>query len=407
VSRRLAVTGVGALTAAGAGRECLLCATASRARPRTFTPYPGFAAVDGVWAASLPEPPVRELLPPRGTRALSVEGRALLCAAVLACREAGLPVPTERPRPLGDRCAGVALGTTRAGLDDYWRLFTEGVANGPDGMSPALGPRTGFNTPASELSIMLGAAGPHLSVSSGAASAADAAGAAAGLLRRERAAAMLAGGVDVLSSMAVHAGRALDPAYGTIREPRPFDRGRGGAAPGEAAVVLVLEDAADAARRGARCLAELAGTGSAFDPAAGASGSVRAARRAVAEALAGAGADAREVDAVVASASGTPGGDAVEAAALASLFGHRPPVCSVSGAVGDCAGAGSAVQLAAAVAALESQRVPATAGLRDRDPMLPDLRLTREPMACALGLVLVLAVDPAGYASAVLLRRAG
>ena len=404
---RLVVTGLGALTAAGVGRACLLRATSSCVRPRTFAPYPGFEAVDGVWAASLPEPPVRELLPPRGIRALSDEGRALLCAAVLACREAGLPVPTERPRPLaGDRCTGVALGTTRAGLDDYWRLFTEGVANGPDAVSPALGPRTGFNTPASELSIMLGAAGPHLSISSGAASAGDAIDAAAGLLLRERAAAMLAGGVDVLSYMAVHAGRAVDPAYGTVREPRPFDRLRTGAAPGEAAVVMVIEDGASAARRGAACLAEMAGTGAAFDPAAGASGSVQAARGAVADALAGAGAEACEVDAVVASAGGSPRLDAVEAAALDALLGHRPPVCSVNGAVGDCAGAGSAVQLAVAVAALESQRLPATAGLSVRDPALPDLRLTREPLAGALRLVLALAVDAGGHASAVLLRRA-
>jgi 3-oxoacyl-(acyl-carrier-protein) synthase len=131
--------------------------------------------------------------------------------------------------------------------------------------------------------------------------------------------------------------------------------------------MLVLEEAGRAARRGAACLAEVAGAAAAYAPDLD-----DAARRAVACALAAAGAEARDVDAVVTSMG------AAESAALASLFCGRVPICSVQGAVGDCAGATSAVQVAAGLAELE-------AGPRRT--------------------VLTLTVDAAGHASAILLRR--
>ncbi|HXM55687.1 MAG TPA: beta-ketoacyl synthase N-terminal-like domain-containing protein [Candidatus Dormibacteraeota bacterium] len=406
---RVVITGLGALTAAGIGRAALLGADGSAARPRSFETCPGLEPIGDIWAASLGELPVRTLLPARGTRALSDEGRAALCAAVLACQEAGLPLPTERTRPLaGEPGVGIALGTTRASLDEYARLFTEGIALGPELVPPARGPRAGFNTPASELSIMLGAAGPHLSVCSGTASAGEAIGIAVGVLRRGGgAAAMLAGGVDLLSYTAVRAERTLDPDFGTIAEPRPLDRDRAGALPGEAAVVMVLEQADDAAARpGAACLAEVAGCGTAFMPVETEAGSVDAACRAIAEALADAGATPGEVDAVVASACGSPGRDATEAAALAAVFGHRPAVCAAGGLVGDCAGATAAVQVALAVAALEAQRLPETAGLRVLDPAFAAIRPTREPEARPLRQVLTLTVAGGGHAAAILLRRA-
>jgi 3-oxoacyl-[acyl-carrier-protein] synthase II len=404
---RVVITGLGALTAAGTGRAGVLeRAGSAHVRSRAFAEYVGFGPLDPVCAGSLADVPVGALLPPRGTRALSEEGRAASCAAVLACREAGLPVPGDRSRPLADEPhLGVALGTMRAGLDEYARLFTEGVALGPDRVMPARGPRTGYNTPASEVSILLGAAGPNLTVSSGAASAGDAIGAAADLVRQGRASAMLAGGVDLLSAMAVHAERVLDPGFGTIGDPRPFDRGREGAAPGEAAVVLLLETADRAARRGVTGLAEVAGTGTAFSAAAERPALAGAARRAIEEALARAGVGPGDVDAVVASADGSPDRDAAEAMALGPLFAGRPPVCSVNGSVGDCAGAGAAVQVAVAVAALEAQRLPATCGFRVPDPELAGLRVTREARRLPLRLVLTLTVDAGGHASAALLRR--
>lgn len=403
---RAVITGLGALTAAGIGRARLLEGGEPGVTPRSFAPCPGFEPIDGVYAASLPVLPVGSLLPARGTRALSDEGRAGLCAAVLACREAGWPVPTERPRPLaGEPGVGVALGTTRASLDEYARLFTEGVALGPEFAPPARGPRAGFNTPASELSIMLGAAGPHLTVCSGAASAGEAIATAAHLVRQGgRATAMLTGGIDVLSYTTVLAERMLDPRFGTIAEARPFDRERAGGLPGEAAVVMILEEPASE-RMGRTCLAEVAGTGTAFTPVETDAGSVDAACRAIALALADADVDADEVDAVIASASGSPGRDRTEAEALYATFGERPPVCSANGRVGDCAGAGAAVQVALAVAALEAQRLPGTHGLRVADPALPGITLVRRAADHPLRLVLTLTVAAGGHAAAVLLSR--
>jgi 3-oxoacyl-(acyl-carrier-protein) synthase len=77
------------------------------------------------------------------------------------------------------------------------------------------------------------------------------------------------------------------------------------------------------------------------------------------------------VDAIFASANGSRRGDAVEARAIARLFGDNvPPVIATKGAFGEYAAAG-ALQLAAAVAALRDQRLPASIGFEEKDPELP------------------------------------
>ena len=72
------------------------------------------------------------------------------------------------------------------------------------------------------------------------------------------------------------------------------------------------------------------------------------------------------VDAIFASANGSRRGDAVEARAIARVFGDNvPPVVATKGEHGEYAAAG-AMQLAAALAALRDQQLPAFAEYRAR-----------------------------------------
>lgn len=395
------ITGVGAVTAAGLGREalwtCVLGGLAP-AGPRSFEPPAGLPPAAPIHAASIPEYQPREYLGSKGIRVLTPETRAFMIAAVLACRDAGLEV-----RHKDDASVGTVVGTTSAGLDSYGDLFTQRLTLGTEGVNPAQGPQTGPNTPAAQYSIFAGAAGPNLTLCTGTAAGTDAMSAAADLIRTGRAEVVLAGGVDTLSYLSVHAHRTVDDGFGSTTVARPFDRRRNGSVPGEAAVVLVMEQAVQARRRGARVLAEVLGAGSAFAPGAGA-GTPDAANRAVRHALAAAALEPSEVAAVIASARGSRPLDAAEAAVLHDLFGEHASVCSVQGSLGECAGADGAIQTAVAVLSLHEGILPPTTGYSEADPALPALQVHARTTRPAGRTVLVHSLDPGGHAAALLLR---
>ncbi|KRV49933.1 hypothetical protein AQ490_17880 [Wenjunlia vitaminophila] len=264
---RVLVTGIGAVTSAGTGREALwnaLCDGGAPATSSTPVAPPGLPAADPVLLAPMATPPAQEYLGRRGIRVLSPESKAFAIAAVAACRDAGLPTRWEC-----EPTVGVAAGTTTAGLADYVELLATRLDLGVERVNPAQGPQTGLNAPAATASIFTGAGGPNLTLSTGRAASADALAASARAVHAGEATVMLAGGVQTLTYPEVYARRGVDPRFGTVDRARPLDRERAGAVPGEAAVVLALESADAAARRRAVVLAEVVGTGAAMGPATG------------------------------------------------------------------------------------------------------------------------------------------
>ncbi|MFI0859356.1 beta-ketoacyl synthase N-terminal-like domain-containing protein [Streptomyces smyrnaeus] len=329
--REVVVTGVGALTSAGVGHEVLRQravggASARHEVERTLPAPPGQPATPPVRVAALPPYDPAEHLGKKGIRTLSAESKAFGVAAVHACRHAGLPVSWEQ-----DPSVGIAAGTTSGGLEDYAALFAARLARGVRGVNPAQGPQTGLNAPASAVSILTGAAGPNLTVSTGRAASLDALAAAARAIDSGAATTMLAGGVQLLGYAELTARRRAAPGPGPGPEPGcGFET-----VAGEAAVVLVLEDAAAARARGARPLARLLGAGSAFGPPA-----TRPGQRAAHAALGEAG-----LARTTPTAPTTPTVPAY-------------PVPAVDAAFGDCAGATGAVQAALTVLGLHHRTLP-------------------------------------------------
>ncbi|NUR32088.1 MAG: glycosyltransferase, partial [Catenulispora sp.] len=117
---------------------------------------------------------------------------------------------------------------------------------------------------------------------------------------------------------------------------RPFDEDRDGTCLGEGAGAVVLERAADAARRGHTPLATVAGGNVRISPEAGAASDLGTVEACLAAALAEAGDPS--VDYVHAHATGTPQGDLVELQALQHLAAEYAwtgvPVGSHKGGVG-------------------------------------------------------------------------
>jgi 3-oxoacyl-[acyl-carrier-protein] synthase II len=363
----VAVTGLGATTpVAGdvAGTWAGVLAGRSGAR-----------RLDADWADTVPVDVVAPLavdpadvLERVEARTLDRSQRVALIAAREAWADAGRPqLPAERLAVV--MATGIGGALTLLAQADVLR------ESGARRVSPHLVPMLMPNGPAAAVALDLGARGGVHTPVSACASGAEALAWALDLLRAGRVDAVVAGGAEACIHPLPLAGFAAMRALST-RCPdhpeaasRPFDKQRDGFVLGEGAGALVLERLPDAAARGARVHALLAGAGitsdahhvSAPDP----SGS--GAARAVTAALADAGLSAADIGHVNAHATSTPVGDLAEARALRLALGEGTTavVTATKSCTGHLLGAAGAVEAILTVLALREQQVPAIRNLDD------------------------------------------
>ncbi|MDI5943183.1 beta-ketoacyl synthase N-terminal-like domain-containing protein, partial [Micromonospora sp. DH15] len=193
------------------------------------------------------------------------------------------------------------------------------------------------NRPAGELALDLGAHGPVNASALASASGAYALLAARRLSHSGEADVVVCGGTDAAITPAMFAGlvsmgamseRNADPAGAS----RPFSADRDGFVFGEGAVVLVLESAEHARRRGATPYATLAGgalTSDAFHVSAPAPGGVHAAA-AIRQAVARSGLRPDDVDYICAHGTSTKANDRTETVAIRAALGDAADRVAVS-----------------------------------------------------------------------------
>jgi 3-oxoacyl-[acyl-carrier-protein] synthase II len=343
--RRVAVTGLGAVSGFGAGAERLWAALVEGRRAVAHRPALAEAGLPSTVALV----PGGDPLAP-GDRAVPLA----LAAAAEAVADAGGVDGGER--------LAVFLGTTLGAIADWLPMVCRGVA--PTGAWT-------WSAPAQAVAAAHGARGAVSTVALACASANGALGSALDEVRSGRADVALAGGVDALTDF-VLAGfgvlKATDPG-----PCRPFDRERRGLNLGEGACILVLESEDRARARGAVVRAFLDGYGAAADAhhMTGPDPEGRGAARAMAAALADGALPVEELAFVSAHGTGTAFNDRMEARALAALLGRRAPsvpVHSIKGALGHALGAAGALEALACVRALETGTIPPTVGCEQRDP---------------------------------------
>lgn len=395
----IALTGIGLTCALGDSLDALWeglpagrSPFADHAAPGEL--YPGSARSQAAALADdLPEVPA---FGRRRLRALSRESLLASRVALRAWQDAGLDragagAGGAHPQAWAAEDLGVVLGTAGGGLTGYLRVLHDGLTLGPELVSPYQGPQGSLNAAASDLSIAAGAQGPVLTLTAGRCSGAHALIVAADWLRTDQARAVFVAAVDVLDPVRLAARR-------TTGRSAPFAPRRGGALPGEAAVVFVVEDAERARARGARVHAEITG----LDARRGAD-VAETANRAIAQALATTGLKGDRIGLVACSAYGDEATDRDEALVLAAATAEGTPVFSPFGALGDCAGGTVLLQVALAARALSEGRTPPTPGLDGWDPRLPALEVSGADTS-GDGPALVLTTDNQGHASAVLVR---
>jgi len=332
----------------------------------------------------------RDFINPMKMRRMNSLSRFGMAAAKLALTDAGIDP---------GRNTGVALGTAFGPVQtsvDYMQEYVEkGAALAP----PQLFAESVANAPGSHIAIESDFRGFNITITQRESSALAAAMYAASQLVKGSVDAALTGGVEEVNEITLS---ILDRLNALSHQPaRPFDKARDGMSMGEGGAVLLLQP------RAAKSYAFFSGFGMARDTTASISdwgddhfAVVTAMRAAIDDAEIA----VSDVDAVYASANGSVRGDALEGRAIEELFADRiPPVVATKGYFGEYA-AGGALQLVAAVVAIDEQTLHASAGFESGD-----FRFTpnRDRRPCALRHVLVNSVSAGGgIVCAVLSREA-
>ena len=189
--RRVAVTGLGAVSALGVGVQAFWDGlVAGRSGVRRIAQFDPSAYLVQA-AAEVPEFEPGEHFDAAQSDMLDRFAQFALVAAGEACRAAGLELTdADRSR------AGVAIGSGMGGVvtqdDRYHKLYAEGTTR----LHPFSIPRIMNNAAAAQVSMRWGLGGPTLSLATACAAAAHAIGEAAEIIRADRADVMIAGGAE-------------------------------------------------------------------------------------------------------------------------------------------------------------------------------------------------------------------
>jgi 3-oxoacyl-[acyl-carrier-protein] synthase II len=373
---RIPITGIGVIAPGAIGVEAFRAQLASGITAIVDVDRFDTTGLTAHSAALVKDFNPRDFIHPMKMRRMNALSRLAVAAAKLAIDDCGAKLDSD---------TGVVLGTAFGPVQTSVEYMQEYVAKGAALAPPQLFAESVANAPGSHIAIEWDLRGFNITITQRESSALAAAMYASSQLLKNTVRAALIGGVDEANEMLFS---VLDRIGALAQVARPFDRRRNGLVLGEAGAVLV------AGGGSRKPYGWLSGFGIARDTTASISDwgtdheSVANAMRA---AIDDTGIAVDDIDAIYASANGSVRGDALEERALQSLFGARiPPVVAIKGLFGEYA-AGGALQLIAALLALEEQKLHASPGFEEGE-----LPVTREPREAALRHVLVNSLSAGG-----------
>jgi 3-oxoacyl-[acyl-carrier-protein] synthase II len=382
-SKRIVVTGIGALTPIGnnldayweglingvSGADMITQFDASKFKTRFACEIKGFD----------PE----AFMEKKEARKLDRFSQIALVASDQAVADAGI----TKDNVDHDR-VGVIFASGIGGLNTFTDEVTNFVhGDGTPRFSPFFIPKMILDIAAGQISMKHGFRGPNFAVVSACASSTNAIIVAMDNLKLGKADIIITGGAEAVIGVAGMAGfnamkamseRNDDPKTAS----RPYDKDRDGFIMGEASGVLVLEELEHAKRRGAKIYCEVVGGGATADAyhltaphpeGLGAKNVMNAALR-------DAGMQANEIDYINTHGTSTPLGDIAEAKAITAVFGEHSynlNISSTKSMTGHCLGAAGVIEAIACIQAVIHDIIPPTINHFTDDPDLdPRLNFT-------------------------------
>ena len=408
--RRVAVTGIGAITPIGSGADGLWSGVlANRSAVRAIdrfdaSPFPSRIA------AQIDDFVPTDHLDAKRVRRLDRFSQLSVAAARMAIGQSCL---SDADR--SDGRTGVWIGSALGGVAFGEEQHAAYVLGGLRAVAPTLATAVFGGAGASNVAIDLGIRGPALGNANSCASGAVAIGQAFQAVRAGIVDVAVAGGAEAPLAPLTHGAFAMirvlsqrndDPGSAS----RPFDVDRDGFVMAEGAAMLVLEAWESAERRGATILGEVAGFGASTDAyhLTAPLPSGEAAAAAITTALADAGVSAGEIGYVNAHASSTQLNELAEAKALHLALGAQAgsvPVSGTKGLYGHPLGASGAIEAAITVMALRNSLLPGTCNLVNLDARC-QLSVLREPLAARPAAALSTSFGFGGMNAALVIRAA-
>lgn len=373
MGRRVVVTGVGLVTPLGTGVEktwSALCAGKSGIGPITRFD----ASEVGVnIAAEVKDFQVEDHIDKKVAKHLDLFVQYAVAAAGEALRNAGLQITEENaPR------VGSILGCGLGGLPTIEKYHQVAMEKGTKRITPFFIPMVIPNMGAGQISIIYGAKGPNLCLTTACAAGTHAVGEAFRSIANDECDVAITGGSEsVICPLAVggfHAMKALSTRNDQPEKAsRPFDRDRDGFIISEGAGVLILEELEHALARGAKIYAEVAGYGLSSDgyhmaaPPEDGNGAVRCMQMALKDA----GMRPEDVDYINAHGTSTPLNDVVETRAIKTAFGdqaYKLAISSTKSMTGHMLGGAGGIEAVFTALAIKHQIAPPTMNLENPEP---------------------------------------
>ncbi len=273
---------------------------------------------------------------------------------------------------------GVVVGSAVGGINTLLEQYDVFKSRGPRRINPFFIPMMLADTPSAQVAMEYGLRGPNMSVITACATGTNAVGEAFEMVARGAADAILTGGAEAALNQVTIAGFNVMGALSTRNEhpggaSRPFDADRDGFVVSEGTAILVIESLEHALARGATIYAEILGYGTSSDAnhMAAPLESGEGARLAMQAALDRAGLDSEEVDYINAHGTGTRLNDPIETRAIKTLMGEHAYNIAVSSSksmTGHLLGGAGALEALICVKVLKDGIIPPTINYDTPDP---------------------------------------
>lgn len=372
MSRRVVVTGLGAITPIGNNVEAFW--NGLKEKKVVIGPITYFDTADykAKLAGEVKDFDPKQYMDPKAAKRMEKFCQFAVCAAKEAIEDAGLNMEQEDPFRVG-----VSVGSGIGSLQSVEREYSKMLQKGPNRVNPLLVPLMISNMAAGNVSIQFGMRGKCINVVTACATGTHSIGEAFRTIQYGDADVMIAGGTEASITPIGVAGFTALTALSTSEDPMrasiPFDKDRNGFVMGEGAGIVVLESLEHAQARGAKIYAELAGYGATGDayhitsPAEDGSGAAKAMEMAIADA----GLKPEDVDYINAHGTSTHHNDLFETKAIKLALGDHAgnvKINSTKSMIGHLLGAAGGVEFITCVKSIEEGFVHATAGLQEEDP---------------------------------------
>lgn len=411
MSRRVVVTGVGAVTAVGHTAEetwqAMLDGRSGIGPISLFDPEPYPVRIQ----AEVKGFELGDRVDAKQQRYMNRSVTFGVGAAIDALADSGFQITEDNADMVG-----VIFGSGAGGTDMILEYQDILDTKGPRRVTPFLVANFIPDAASGHIAIHTGARGPNFAPVSACATGATSIGEAFETIRRGDADTVIAGSAEAVLLPLYHATwcsmRALagDNEHPT-KALKPFDLNRDGFIAGEGACSMILEDYDQAKARGAKIYCEVVGYGSSNDAydmiALHETG--RGLKRAVNAAIRKAGIDPSEINYINPHGSATPANDRVETMVFKEVMGaaaYKAAISSVKPITGHCMGASGSVEALACVMAIRDQKVAPTINYTTPDPecdldYVPNVARSM-PVNCSMST----SVGLGGHNSAIIFKKA-